>query len=117
MVRPTSAVVPIIAKSMRSPAGRRARVDVDQSARPIVPIASARASMRRRHAAIGFEPSRAGGMMPHLRCGSTVQHNDATAGAVAMTIRNLDVLFAPKSVALIGASRHPRSVGAVLAHN
>jgi len=34
-----------------------------------------------------------------------------------MTIRNLDVLFAPKSIALIGASRHERTVGAVLAHN
>jgi acetyltransferase len=34
-----------------------------------------------------------------------------------MTIRNLDALFAPKSVALIGASRRPQSVGAVVARN
>ena len=34
-----------------------------------------------------------------------------------MTVRNLDHLFRPKSVALIGASHQARSVGAVLAHN
>jgi acetyltransferase len=34
-----------------------------------------------------------------------------------MSIRNLDVLFRPRSVALIGASKQPRSVGSVLAHN
>jgi len=34
-----------------------------------------------------------------------------------MSIRNLDSIFKPKSVALIGASRRPGSVGAVLAHN
>jgi acetyltransferase len=34
-----------------------------------------------------------------------------------MSIRNLDRLFEPRSVALIGASRTPGSVGAVLAHN
>jgi acetyltransferase len=34
-----------------------------------------------------------------------------------MTIRNLDFLFKPKSVALIGASKRPGSVGAVLARN
>src|SRR3990172_2811359 len=34
-----------------------------------------------------------------------------------MTIRNLDRVFKPASVALIGASRTPRSVGAVLARN
>ena len=34
-----------------------------------------------------------------------------------MTIRNLDRLFRPKSVALIGASTRPSSIGAVLAHN
>lgn len=34
-----------------------------------------------------------------------------------MTIRNLDALFAPKSIALIGASNKPGSVGAVLARN
>jgi hypothetical protein len=34
-----------------------------------------------------------------------------------MTIRNLDFLFNPKSVALIGASKQPGSVGAVLARN
>ncbi|RME65954.1 MAG: GNAT family N-acetyltransferase, partial [Alphaproteobacteria bacterium] len=34
-----------------------------------------------------------------------------------MTIRNFDALFAPKAIALIGASNEPRSVGAVLAHN
>jgi len=34
-----------------------------------------------------------------------------------MTTRNLDALFEPKSIALIGASNQPRSVGAVLARN
>jgi len=34
-----------------------------------------------------------------------------------MTIRNLDALFTPKSIALIGASNQPNSVGAVLARN
>ena len=34
-----------------------------------------------------------------------------------MTIRNLDSMFKPKSVALIGASKTPASVGAVLARN
>ncbi len=34
-----------------------------------------------------------------------------------MTVRHLDRLFAPKSIALIGASRKPNSVGAVLARN
>ncbi|KQT85931.1 bifunctional acetate--CoA ligase family protein/GNAT family N-acetyltransferase [Aurantimonas sp. Leaf443] len=34
-----------------------------------------------------------------------------------MTIRNLDALFRPKSVALIGASNQERSVGAVIARN
>jgi acetyltransferase len=34
-----------------------------------------------------------------------------------MTIRNLDFLFKPGSVALIGASKRPGSVGSVLAHN
>ncbi len=34
-----------------------------------------------------------------------------------MTIRNLDYLFKPRSIALIGASKQPKSVGAVLAHN
>ncbi len=34
-----------------------------------------------------------------------------------MTIRNLDYLFKPRSIALIGASRRPNSVGAVLARN
>ena len=34
-----------------------------------------------------------------------------------MSIRNLDVLFRPRSVALSGASKQPRSVGAVLAQN
>jgi acetyltransferase len=34
-----------------------------------------------------------------------------------MSIRNLDRLLRPKSVALIGASTRPHSVGAVLAHN
>lgn len=34
-----------------------------------------------------------------------------------MTIRNLDFLFKPSSVALIGATRKPNSVGAVLARN
>ena len=34
-----------------------------------------------------------------------------------MTIRNLDYLFKPRSIALIGASKRPKSVGAVLAHN
>ena len=34
-----------------------------------------------------------------------------------MTIRNLDFLFKPKSVALIGASRRPGCVGAFIARN
>src|SRR5262245_54871687 len=34
-----------------------------------------------------------------------------------MTIRNLDALFRPKAIALVGASNRPRSVGAVLARN
>ncbi len=34
-----------------------------------------------------------------------------------MTIRNLDCLFKPRSIALIGASKRPQSVGAVLARN
>ncbi|WP_422369242.1 bifunctional acetate--CoA ligase family protein/GNAT family N-acetyltransferase [Pelagibius sp.] len=34
-----------------------------------------------------------------------------------MTVRNLDALFEPKSVALVGASRRPGSLGAVLARN
>ena len=34
-----------------------------------------------------------------------------------MSIRNLEFLFKPKSVALIGASKKPSSVGVVLAHN
>src|SRR5690606_31644106 len=35
----------------------------------------------------------------------------------AMTIRNLEFLFKPKSVALIGASKRPGSVGALVARN
>jgi len=34
-----------------------------------------------------------------------------------MTTRNLDALFHPKAIALIGASNHPGSVGAVLTRN
>ncbi|SJZ65975.1 GNAT family N-acetyltransferase [Consotaella salsifontis] len=34
-----------------------------------------------------------------------------------MTVRNLDALFAPKSIALIGASNRPGTVGSVLARN
>jgi acetyltransferase len=34
-----------------------------------------------------------------------------------MTTRNLDYLFKPRSIALIGAGKRPSSVGAVLAHN
>ena len=34
-----------------------------------------------------------------------------------MSVRNLEFLFKPKSVALIGASKRPSSVGAALAHN
>jgi len=34
-----------------------------------------------------------------------------------MSVRNLDFLFKPNSIALIGASRKPRSVGAVLGRN
>lgn len=34
-----------------------------------------------------------------------------------MTTRNFDALFAPRAIALIGASNRPGSVGAVLAHN
>ena len=32
-----------------------------------------------------------------------------------MTIRNLDALFRPSAIALVGASNQPNSVGAVLA--
>ncbi len=34
-----------------------------------------------------------------------------------MTTRNLDALFEPKSIALIGASNQPRTIGAVTAKN
>ena len=34
-----------------------------------------------------------------------------------MSVRNLDILFQPRSIALVGASKQPRSVGAVLARN
>ncbi|HEY2356124.1 MAG TPA: CoA-binding protein, partial [Phenylobacterium sp.] len=34
-----------------------------------------------------------------------------------MTVRNLDALFQPRSIALIGASNRPGSVGQVLARN
>ncbi|MGP9658468.1 CoA-binding protein, partial [Halomonas sp. AOP31-B1-25] len=34
-----------------------------------------------------------------------------------MSIRNLDALFSPTTIALIGASNRPGSVGAVLARN
>lgn len=34
-----------------------------------------------------------------------------------MTIRNLDALFKPRSIALIGASRRDKAVGRVVAHN
>ncbi len=34
-----------------------------------------------------------------------------------MTVRNLDRIFRPASIALIGASRRPGSIGAVVAHN
>ncbi|HEY8698250.1 MAG TPA: bifunctional acetate--CoA ligase family protein/GNAT family N-acetyltransferase [Rhizomicrobium sp.] len=34
-----------------------------------------------------------------------------------MSIRNLDAIFRPKSIALIGASARPRSIGALVAHN
>ncbi|MGC1952575.1 MAG: acetate--CoA ligase family protein, partial [Gammaproteobacteria bacterium] len=34
-----------------------------------------------------------------------------------MTVRNLDRLFQPKSIAVIGASREPQTVGATLMHN
>ena len=34
-----------------------------------------------------------------------------------MTVRNLDSLLKPTSVALIGASRRPNSIGAVVARN
>ncbi len=34
-----------------------------------------------------------------------------------MSVRNLEYLFKPQSIAVIGASKRPRSVGAVLSHN
>jgi acetyltransferase len=34
-----------------------------------------------------------------------------------MTIRNLDALFSPRTIVLLGASRRPGSVGAVVTHN
>src|SRR5690349_15395275 len=36
---------------------------------------------------------------------------------LAMTVRNLDYLLKPSSIAMIGASRRPKSVGAVVAKN
>ena len=36
---------------------------------------------------------------------------------VRMSVRNLDKLFKPRSVVLIGASPRPRSVGAVIVRN
>src|SRR3546814_3478411 len=41
----------------------------------------------------------------------------ATTGATTMSIRNLDRMFQPKSVAVIGASNRERSVGRVLSRN
>ena len=41
----------------------------------------------------------------------------APNGELSMSVRNLDVLFHPRSIALVGASKQPRSVGAVLARN
>ena len=34
-----------------------------------------------------------------------------------MTVRNLDALFQPKAIAVVGASNQPHSIGAVLAAN
>jgi acetyltransferase len=34
-----------------------------------------------------------------------------------MTIRNLEFMFNPRAVALVGASQKPGSIGAVIAHN
>ena len=34
-----------------------------------------------------------------------------------MTVRNLDRMFCPRSIALFGASRRPGSIGAVVARN
>jgi acetyltransferase len=39
------------------------------------------------------------------------------AGLLSMTIRNLDALLAPRSIALIGATERPGSVGATVARN
>src|SRR3954452_2531319 len=39
------------------------------------------------------------------------------SGDAPMTIRNLDHLLAPASIALVGASRRPGALGAVLARN
>src|SRR5262249_25512903 len=39
------------------------------------------------------------------------------AARTAMSTRNLEVLFKPRSIALIGGSNRPHSVGAVLARN
>ena len=41
----------------------------------------------------------------------------AETGETFMSIRNFDALFRPKSIALIGASNRPHSVGAVVADN
>jgi acetyltransferase len=46
-----------------------------------------------------------------------VAHGSDDLHERAMSIRNLDVLFRPGAVALVGTSKTPRSVGAVLAHN
>src|SRR5690242_9246340 len=48
--------------------------------------------------------SAAGGHVPHHR-------------EPAMTVRNLEYMLKPSSIALIGASRRPNTVGAIVARN
>src|SRR5512144_2230711 len=43
--------------------------------------------------------------------------NPTPNGSSSMSIRNLDLLFKPRSIALIGASKARASMGAVLAYN
>src|SRR4051812_18598790 len=46
-----------------------------------------------------------------------MQHRPQRAARNAMTIRNLDLMFAPRSVAVIGASERAGSVGATVWKN
>src|SRR5690606_29351982 len=53
---------------------------------------------------------RGGGDLPH-------HPRRVEEGEVVVTVRNLDALFRPRSIAVVGAGTRPGSVGAVLARN